>query len=106
LICTGVTIIYLLRYGNKVKKDPSRSMVLKYDGNVQSRFVSVDASEPAKINARDRLVLLLFGATFFMLIYGVVVLDWWLTEMSALFFASSLLLAVIMRMKEKVFVEN
>jgi uncharacterized ion transporter superfamily protein YfcC len=106
LICTGVTIIYLLRYGNKVKKDPSRSMVLKYDGNVQSRFVSVDASEPAKINARDRLVLLLFGATFFMLIYGVVVLDWWLTEMSALFFASSLLLAVIMRMKEKVFVEK
>ena len=106
IVCTAVTIIYLLRYGNKIKKDPTKSLVLRYDGNIQSRFIAVEATEPGKITARDKLVLILFGATFFMLVFGVVVLNWWLLEMSALFFASSLLLAVIMRMKEKVFVQK
>ena len=38
------------------------------------------------------------------MIGGVVFLDWWLLEMSSLFLASSILLAIILRMKEKVFV--
>ncbi len=105
-ITTAITIIYLLRYADKVKKDPSKSLVLKYDGNVQSPFAVVDASETEKMSRKDKLILLLFGATFGMLIFGVVKLEWWLLEMTSLFFASSLLLAIIMRMKEKVFVEK
>src|SRR5205085_10664583 len=46
------------------------------------------------------------GATFAMLVYGVVVLDWWLLEMAALFLTSAILLAFILRMGEKVFVEK
>lgn len=104
IICTGITITYLLRYSRQVKKDPSSSLVLKYDGPVASRFPAIDASASAPVGTRDKLILILFGGTFCMLVYGVVVLGWWLLEMSALFFASALLLAVIMRMNEKVFV--
>lgn len=39
-----------------------------------------------------------------MMIGGVIFLDWWLLEMSALFLASSVLLAIIIRLKEAVFV--
>jgi uncharacterized ion transporter superfamily protein YfcC len=73
-ICTLVTIIYLLQYAAKLRKDPSKSMVLKYDGNISSRFAAINLSEPKKIATRDRFVLILFGATFFMLIFGVVAL--------------------------------
>ncbi|CAN5717958.1 YfcC family protein [soil metagenome] len=104
VVCTGITIIYLLRYSKQVKKDPSSSLVLKYDGAVALKFPAIDASESANMGTRDKLILILFGATFCMLVYGVVVMGWWLLEMSALFFASALLLAVIMRMNEKVFV--
>lgn len=105
-ICTGITIFYLLRYGKKVRKDPSQSLVLKYDGPIASLFPSVEAEPPQRMTQKDKLVLLLFAATFFMLVYGVVALDWWLLEMTALFFTSALLLAVILRMNEKVFIEK
>lgn len=105
-VTTAITILYFLRYANKVKKDPSKSLVLQYDGKVESRFAIIDSSENKKMMTKDKLILLLFAATFFTLIFGVVVLDWWLLEMSSLFFGSALLLAIIMRMNEKVFVEK
>ncbi|HLK31059.1 MAG TPA: hypothetical protein VKT28_20945 [Puia sp.] len=106
VITTAITIIFILRYADKIKKDPSKSLVLKYDGNVQSPFVVIDSSEQTKMSTKDKMILLLFASTFGMLIFGVVKLDWWLLEMTSLFFASSLLLAIFMRMKEKVFVEK
>jgi uncharacterized ion transporter superfamily protein YfcC len=106
IVCTVMTILYLLRYAARVKKDPSKSLVLRYDGNITSRFLAIDGSGDGKISAGNKLVLVLFGATFFMLIFGVVALGWWLTEMSGVFLASSILLAVILRMKEKVFIEK
>lgn len=38
------------------------------------------------------------------MIAGVVLLDWWLMEMSSLFLGAAILLGIILRMKEKVFV--
>jgi uncharacterized ion transporter superfamily protein YfcC len=106
VFCTGITIFYLLWYAARIKKDPSKSLVLRYDGQVPSRFPVSEQTEPTPLSIRDKGVLLLFGATFILLIVGVVGLDWWLLEMSTLFFASSLFLALIVRMKEKVFVEK
>ncbi|QEC69646.1 YfcC family protein [Panacibacter ginsenosidivorans] len=106
IICVGITITYLLRYGKKIKRDPSASMVLKYDGPITPRFAAIDTSVNITMSKRDILVLILFAATFVMLVYGVVVLGWWLLEMSALFFASSIMLAIIIRMNEKIFVEK
>lgn len=107
VVCVGITIGYILRYAKKIKRNPAASLVLKYDGNVESKFASVDTHEGSfKLETRDSLILLLFGATFAMLVYGVVVLDWWLLEMAALFLTSAILLAFILRMGEKVFVEK
>jgi len=50
------------------------------------------------------MILLLFAVTFVTMVAGVIFLDWWLLEMSTLFLGSSILLAVIVRMKEKVFI--
>lgn len=106
VVCVGITIAYILRYAKKIKRNPAASLVLKYDGHIESKFVQVDAQGASKLETKDSLILILFGATFAMLVYGVVVLDWWLLEMAALFFASAILLAFILRMNEKVFVEK
>ncbi|HSZ85388.1 MAG TPA: hypothetical protein VK787_05120, partial [Puia sp.] len=57
-----------------------------------------------KLEWRTRLMLLLFLFTFLALIYGVVFLHWWLTEMTTLFLGSSILIAFLLRMKENIFV--
>ncbi len=103
---TALTIWYLVRYANKVKKDPTASLVYRVDGEVRSPYediVTSDAPVP-KLDIRTKLLLLLFLTTFLVMIGGVVFLDWWLLEMSSLFLASSILLALLLRMKEKVFV--
>lgn len=106
ILCTAVTIFYILYYAKKVKRDPSYSFVRRFDGDVKPKFSVAENNTGLALNVRDKLVLVLFALTFGMLVYGVVALGWWLLEMSVLFFSSSLLLAVITRMPEKLFVSK
>ena len=105
-ISTAITIWYIVRYANKVKKDPSLSLVYQVDGRVQSPYEEMKKEESmvTKLDMRTKLLLLLFLATFLVMIGGVVFYDWWLLEMSTLFLGSSILLAVLLRMRESVFV--
>jgi uncharacterized ion transporter superfamily protein YfcC len=106
VIATAILIIFILRYAAKVKKDPSQSVVLRTDGIVHPGFnIDVDtktAFEP--LTPKTKLLLAIYIATFLIMIAGVVGLGWWTLEMSALFIGASILVAIITRMKEKVFV--
>jgi len=105
-LSTLITIWYIVRYANKTKKDPARSIVYQTDGDVKSPYPAIekDAAVIPKLDTRTKLLLLLFLATFVSMITGVVAYDWWLTEMSALFLGASILLAVILKLNEKKFV--
>ena len=103
---TILMIWYIVRYANKVKKDPTASWVYRIDGEVPSPFEKIAAADtPAPgLDTKTKLLLLLFLATFLVMIGGVVFKDWWLLEMSALFLGAAILLAIILRMKESVFI--
>ena len=108
VIVTGLMVWYILRYAAKIKKDPTASLVYKIDGEVKSLYdvnISNDNVIP-KLNWKTKLLLLIYVCTFLTMIGGVVFLDWWTTEMSALFLGSSILLAVITRLNEKIFVRE
>src|SRR6202000_3569668 len=49
---------------------------------------------------------ILFFGTIFTMIGGVLFKDWWLLEMTTVFLVASVLIAVLVRMPEKVFVET
>ncbi len=104
-ISTAITIWYLVRYAQKVKKDPSKSIVYRVDGNVPSPYEKIDSdiAIPLALPAKTKFLLTLFLFTFLTMIAGVVWLGWWLTEMSALFLGSSILIALIERVNEKQF---
>lgn len=107
VLSTALTIWYLVRYANKVKKDPTASIVYRVDGPaVRSPYddIVVDKNAVPELGTRNKLLLLLFLSTFLVMIAGVVLLDWWLMEMSSLFLGAAILLGIILRMKEKVFV--
>lgn len=104
-ICTGFMIWYILRYAIKVKKDPSASLVLKIDGDVKPLYdihISQETVVP-KLEWKTKLLLVIYVMTFLVMIGGVVFLKWWTLEMSALFLGSSILVAILSRMNEKIF---
>ena len=107
-IVTVLMVWYILRYATKIKKDPSASLVYKIDGEVKPLYevnISNETTTP-KLEWKTKLLLLIYIATFLTMIGGVVFLDWWTTEMSALFLGSSILLAVITRLNEKIFIRE
>ncbi len=46
-------------------------------------------------------MLLIFAASFAVMIYGVAVLGWWMAEISGVFLAAAIIVGVITRMGEK-----
>ena len=108
VIVTALMVWYILRYAAKIKKDPTASLVYKIDGEVKPLYevnISNDNIIP-KLDWKTKLLLLIYVCTFLTMIGGVVFLDWWTTEMSALFLGSSILLAIITRLNEKIFIRE
>lgn len=108
VIVTAILVLYILRYARKIKKDPTASLVYKIDGEVKSLYevnISTETTTP-KLEWKTKLLLFIYIATFLTMIAGVVFLDWWTTEMSALFLGSSILVAVITRLNEKIFIRE
>ncbi len=96
-----VVCIYIVRYAERVKKDPSKSMVGFEEGDKDQEV----ASDVEKLSTMNQFVLILFGMTFLVMIYGVSKLGWWFEEMTALFLGAALLLGLVQRVKEKAFVD-
>ena len=104
-LLTAILVWYILKYAKKIKDNPSASLVRKIDGSVLPPYnVDIDAHAPAeKLTMKTRLLLFIYLGTFLAMVGGVVFLKWWTTEMSALFLASSILIAIIGRIREKDF---
>ena len=101
LIC----VIYVMRYAERVRKDPSTSIVADLKQANETHFLR-DRSQASQssMTPRQWLVLVLFGATFAVMVWGVSSQGWWMAEMSALFLASAIVIGVVVWMGEKQFV--
>ena len=109
VIITALLVWYILRYAAKIKKDPKASLVYQIDGVVKSPFeleVNDEGRCPKTGSGETKLLLFIFVATFLVMIGGVVFLDWWTLEMSALFLGSAILVAVMGRIDEKIFTQR
>ncbi len=108
VIATSMLAWYILRYAAKVKKNPAASLVYQIDGVTNSTFQIETKKTKAvsKLGARTKILLFIFIATFIGMIAGIVALGWWTTEMSALFFASAILVGIVGKMNEKTFVQE
>jgi uncharacterized ion transporter superfamily protein YfcC len=96
-------IAYVMRYAAKVKADPSRSVVAKQRDAHRRIFLSdadAEFSEP-KLTGTQKLVLVLFFATFAVMIWGVSSQGWWMAKMGALFFGMAIVVGLVARMGEK-----
>lgn len=91
-----VTILYIVNYAKKIKKDPSKSIVA-YEYAEQSKTEEVKG-EKEKFTGRKKLALLALVAVFVMQAYGAIQLRWGFPQISALYIIFSFVVAIILKL--------
>ncbi|MFK7946359.1 MAG: YfcC family protein [Saprospiraceae bacterium] len=105
ILCTLICILYILRYAKKVKKDPSKSIIYNQKEQLEQLFGTKTAEKIPTLNGRLRLILLVFAASFIIMIYGVFSLEWWFIEMTTTFLVGSIIIGFLAQLKESDFME-
>ncbi|WP_452224393.1 YfcC family protein [Lacinutrix chionoecetis] len=105
LACLAICIIYILRYANRVKNDPTKSIIYHQQQQIAALFGNTSAKTIA-FTTRLRLALFVFSMSFAVMIYGVVFLEWWFVEMTATFLVGAIIIGIITGIKESVFVDT
>lgn len=100
----AATVAYVMRYAARVKADPSKSFVYDLKAANEGHFGAAEAVT-SDFTGLHKIVLLLFGATFAVMIWGVSLGGWWMAEMSGLFLFVGIAIGLIGRLGEKGLVE-
>ena len=95
-----ICVIYVMKYADKVKKDPSLSFVANQKKENESHFLSGKSQETPVLNTTRKVVLATFLISFAIMIWGVSMGGWWMGELSALFLFASILVGFIGRLSE------
>ena len=102
-----ICIVYTIRYGEKVKKDPSSSYIYDQKEELERQFLSNNKDEDApKFNLSRKMILIIFAAAFVVMVYGVKELGWWFEEMTALFILVTFIMIFFAKLSEKEFVSE
>lgn len=109
MLLAGVSIClwYVIRYAERVKKDPTKSIIYDQKEQIEAMFLHVKSgNQTQKFTLRTRLVLLIFVSCFALMIYGVSSLEWWFLEMTAVFFIGSIIIGLVTTISESEFVDE
>jgi uncharacterized ion transporter superfamily protein YfcC len=105
-------IWFVLRYADRVKADPSASLVYAMKASNEAQFAATaEGDTDAPMTRQHKLILALFAGAFLVMIYGVIpwedlnigfpTLWWWFPEMTASFLLFAILIGVVGGMNEE-----
>ena len=106
----AIGIFFVLRYADRVKADPSKSVVYHMKAENDARFRAESDAGEITLTGTHKLILTLFALAFGVMIYGVIPWSdlgvglptwwWWFPEMTASFLLFSIIIGVVARMSE------
>jgi uncharacterized ion transporter superfamily protein YfcC len=111
IVGLAIGVFFVLRYADRVKRDPSASLVhdMKAENEARFRATTGEGDVPA-LTAKHKTILAVFGLAFGVMMYGVIpwedmgiglpTLWWWFPEMTASFLLFAVLIGLIGRMSE------
>lgn len=104
-VCEAIAIWYVMRYANKVYKNPSASLCPTAPTPARS------TDTPAPLTRKQTLVLAIFALTFAVMVYGVIPFadlgvplptwHWWFPDLAALFLVAGVIVGLIAGLKEE-----
>ncbi|AQZ94944.1 YfcC family protein [Halopseudomonas phragmitis] len=98
LICCA----YVMRYAQRVKNDPSKSIVARQREAHRKLFLQGhDEIDDFTLSLTQKLVLVIFVLTFVAMVWGVSSQDWWMANMGALFLGAAIVVGLVARLGEK-----
>ncbi len=97
-VMIAVASAYVIRYGMKIQKTPTASLVYGETvlGGNASDLTDTDALENHPFGTREKLVLLTLVVGIGVIVWGAFTYGWYFTEMSACFMIIGLVSAIIM----------
>lgn len=111
-------VIFTMRYASKIKKDPTKSLVYA-QAEENRKFFLKDANYDVlpELTLKRKLILVVFVLAFLTMMWGVLpwadlgitfipTMGWWFGELSGIFLAASIIVALIARMKEEEFLDT
>ena len=113
-----IGIVFVMRYAEKVKKDPTKSLIYDMKAENEKQFLSAKAegTEFAKFTTRHIVILVIFFLAFVVMVYGVIPWEdlglaiptwwWWFPEMTANFLFFGILIGIIGKLSEKQLVDT
>ncbi|MCD9465592.1 YfcC family protein [Photobacterium iliopiscarium] len=93
-------VIYVMRYADKVKRDPSQSLVAEQGEANREYFLHGRGESAPELTLTRKIVLVIFGLTFAIMMWGVASQGWWMAELSALFIGSSIVAGLVGKLSE------
>ncbi len=105
-LCWLVTVAFVMRYAARVKADPSKSLVFDKKAANEAHFLKETAADAATFTGLHKIVLILFAATFAVMIWGVSMGGWWMAQMSGLFLVAAVVIGIVGRLGEGKLVDS
>ena len=107
----AIGIFFVMRYADRVKKDPSKSVVFDMKAENEARFqAETDEAGEITLTGTHKVILAVFALAFLVMIYGVIPWEdlgipfptwwWWFPEMTASFLLFAIIIGLIARMSE------
>ncbi|MBK8049878.1 MAG: YfcC family protein [Anaerolineales bacterium] len=118
IVGTVFGILFVMRYAEKVRKDPSKSLIYTAKAENEAQFLAPggDGEEYGKFTGRHKVILGLFFLAFVVMVYGVIpwadlgislpTLWWWFPEMTADFLFFGIVIGIVGRLPEKTLVDT
>ena len=117
VVGTIIGIVFVMRYGERVKKDPTKSLIYDMKAENEKQFMSGgEGNDFGKFTGRHKVILLFFFLAFVTMVYGVIPWEdlglaiptwwWWFPEMTANFLFFGILIGIIGRLPEKTLVDT
>ncbi|HSK96938.1 MAG TPA: YfcC family protein [Euzebyales bacterium] len=110
LVGLAVGVAFVLRYADRVKRDPTASLVYDLKADNEARFRVESAGEVQELTGKHKVILTIFALAFGVMMYGVIpwedlgvglpTLFWWFPEMTASFLLFAIVIGLIGRMGE------
>jgi uncharacterized ion transporter superfamily protein YfcC len=112
IVGLAIGIYFVLRYADRVKRDPSTSAVYAMKAENEARFRASGDREGVALTGTQKAILVVFALAFVVMIYGVIPWSdlgiplptwwWWFPEMTASFLLFAIIIGVIGRLGEGV----
>lgn len=95
-------VVYVMKYAKKIKENPELSSVANHKLVNEKYFLHHSISTTDKsLSIQQKLVLTVLLSVFVVMVIGVSYNNWWMAEISALFIAATLVVAVVAKINEQ-----